>query len=340
MYDSVTMHLPDACVSEDKLSDVSYHSYGMSNYTTAVGYLQNLRITLRQDETMIKGSLARFYYKHNIDTLLQTDVPKALECLSDALCVNVSEGIVKRVDVAATLLMKHDPASYLQILEDYPRTKRVVHTGETVSFINSARAVIFYDKFKEMGKAHSRSMRTPVERLVHKELLRRIPRNILRCECQLKNLKRMFPSGLKVFQLANDAVYLRLIAEWRQACLGVTKSGATAPQTSATTPKELIQNLASAGLRAIGGLSRALDIVSHEPTMNAMQKSRVRKKLRSLTQMNTGGADDLAKELDDAIRAAASAALTGVPESTALFRIGSADTFPNAKLGGLKRPLA
>lgn len=323
MFDSITMVLSGSCVSEAKLTDVSYHSYCASNYTTTVGYLENMRITLRHDATWIRGSLARYHFGHNVNTLQQAEVPQAVQRLSDSLSVDVSVAFIKRIDVGATLLMRHDPASYLQILEDYPRTKRVVHAGETVSFINSGRGVIFYDKFKELQSVHRRTVQTPVERQARERLLQSLPRNLLRCECQFKSLKRMFPSGLKVSQLADDTVYVRLIAEWRQTCLNVTKSHGTVSRP-VRKAKDMILNLASTGLQTIGGLSRALEIVSKAGGLSAMQKSRVRKQLRALALMNDNRQNDLANELDDAIRAVSATVVIGSPELP-LFRIGSVD---------------
>jgi hypothetical protein len=327
MYDTIAIFLPGATVQDEVLADVSFHAFAHTDRISSTGYCRNMRVTQKRNGILVKGSIPRYFYGHNIDTLVRDDVKPAFEMLSDALHVHVEGGIVKRVDVAATFQMTHEPAAYLPILENLPRTKRVSHADETVSFINRGKSIVVYDKCRQLFSSGSSSLNLDRESM--KTLFGLLPRNLLRYECQFKNVGLMFPDGLRASQLADDRVYAAFVTRWKEEYFSIAKSANTGNHPVAiNTAKDVLLSLASAGLQEMGGLGRGLELISRTVTLTAMQKTRARKKLRALAVMNENTSDvDLVGDLDSAVEFAASAALGGGGGIGSLFRIGNIKRF-------------
>ena len=316
MFDTIILHVEDARLQSNVLSDVKLISSGNRDWSFTAGYHKNLRVSFGRNGVLIAGSFAKFHHGHNINPLMNGDVPAVLDKLSTALGIDVGRGAVRRVDVGATLLLTQPPVDYLSILADLPRTKRVVHGQETVSFIGRSKRLVFYDKWLEVTNGSGRKF--------PRDIIQSLPRNLLRYEFQIKGLGQG-AKALRASELAHASVFPTLIRRWLDAYSSVSKSslGVDLPANQSTV-KGMVLSLASIGLNQVGGLGRVLDIVARRSTLSPMQRNRLGKQLRLLASMGTDTSKvDVIRELDAAITAAAKAAITGITNAKAMFTINN-----------------
>jgi hypothetical protein len=161
MYDTIKMVLP--CDSPALLYERLERKRQWSNEETGEvllrGRLANLNVSIGANTIVkIEGSLPKYYYGNNLNTLSLQDATLAFEKLGDELGLNVLNGQVYRLDTATNLYLRHPVHHVLNSFGELPKHgKGYIRNGKHISLIykNSRREVKFYDKKLEMIEKRS-----------------------------------------------------------------------------------------------------------------------------------------------------------------------------------------
>lgn len=174
------------------LSNGSFIHYKvkLSNFTIKIVLnLNNKPLRLR-----FEGSLAKFYFGHNLSTLDPYTCKRAIEMLSDNLQVNISEATLTRIDFGANLCLEFPVANYISSLISYRNYPVYNHyTSKTFTSLSNSKTLCFYDKIKELKKDKKLFSQIPTE--YQKQ-------NILRYEMRLQK-KLAYSLGMKIVTLNN-----------------------------------------------------------------------------------------------------------------------------------------
>lgn len=208
-YDTVDLEL-----SADDVPEVSFlleipqyiHEtgkyHGANKRVCAYGNLDNLRVRIKSECIRIEGSISKWYLGNNIQPLSLDDTKRAFEKLSSILHLPIEKAYVKRLDLAACLVMKYLPSIYYNHLGRAGNTfPQYMDNGIYYNLPNEEQ-LLFYDKTIE-SKGH-----VPDE---YKG------QHLLRYE------RRFFKPNILVGQLLDEDYYTLLIREWIKGYDLITK---------------------------------------------------------------------------------------------------------------------
>ena len=183
MYDTINMYyqfynnpIPSIKGLFKNCTNVSHTERENSKYMQ--GDLKNMRITLNEGSISVKGSLCKYYYGNNCETLNQSSTKEALENISSDLSLDLNKAMVSRIDFSTNIITKYKPTIYYPYLGNHSRFTR--HPQESSLYYNQrSKKLLFYDKIKE---AKNKKMDIPIqyigENLLRYELVlnRDVPR--------------------------------------------------------------------------------------------------------------------------------------------------------------------
>lgn len=176
--------------------------YGANKLVCAYGNLDNLRVRIKSECIRIEGSISKWYLGNNIQPLSLDDTKRAFEKLSSILHLPIEKAYVKRLDLAACLVMKYLPSIYYNHLGRAGNTfPQYMDNGIYYNLPNEEQ-LLFYDKTIE-SKGH-----VPDE---YKG------QHLLRYE------RRFFKPNILVGQLLDEDYYTLLIREWIKGYDLITK---------------------------------------------------------------------------------------------------------------------
>lgn len=141
------------------------------------GKLDGLDVKETTRGIKIKGSLSKYFFGNNFETLTRDQTKEAIEKICDSLHLDVREAELNRIDFATNFIVSEPPQNYYSFFGDAARLNKSIQ-GSTLYFSNKSRAIVFYDKINE-AKAHR--MQIP-EEFKNK--------NVLRYEYRLKRIKK------------------------------------------------------------------------------------------------------------------------------------------------------
>jgi len=140
------------------------------------GKLDGLEVKETSRGIKIKGSLSKYYFGNNFETLTIEQTKDVVEKICDNLHLDVREAVINRIDFATNFIVSEPPLNYYSFFGDAARLNKS-QQGTTLYFSNKSRSIVFYDKCKE---AKARRMHIPDEFN---------GKNVLRYEYRLKRLK-------------------------------------------------------------------------------------------------------------------------------------------------------
>ena len=127
-----------------------YKSYG----NKLVGWLDNMRIEIKERRLWIEGSLSKYANGHNVDGMKYEDIKGAIDSLSNRLGVPLYEARVTRIDVAETFEMKEEVPLYLKRLMYLDGFNHISFNPNCVYFLKDSKKkelqLCFYNKTKEI----------------------------------------------------------------------------------------------------------------------------------------------------------------------------------------------
>lgn len=143
----------------------------------AKGKLDGLDIKETSRGIKIKGSLAKYYFGNNLETLTRDQTKEAFDKMCDSLHLDINDAALSRIDIATNFIVSEPPQNYYSFFGDAARLNKS-QQGSTLYFSNKSRAIVFYDKCKE-AKAHKMDIPDEFKN-----------KNVLRYEYRLKRIKK------------------------------------------------------------------------------------------------------------------------------------------------------
>jgi len=210
MYDTINMYyniLDNPAPTIEKLfehcNNKSEH-YNVKNDSSYLqGNLKNMRVTYNESSISIKGSLCKYFYGNNIDTLNLTTTREALAQISADLSLDINKASVSRIDFSTNIVTDFTPTIYYPYLGELSRFERCEQPN-SIYYNQEAKKLLFYDKIAEAKK---KQMPIPKHH---------IGDNLLRYELVLnKGISRYLKyNGLFVQDLGSEELFKKLLHIW------------------------------------------------------------------------------------------------------------------------------
>lgn len=271
MFDSVSLWLdlrPDEAVL-GALSDVEKRLMPTGE-TRYVGRLQNLRVLVRHGGVGVTGSLPKFHLGDNVQVLNRRETTRAIENLSDCLCMPMQEARINRLHIASNFGMREAVNRYLTSLGEARYYERVSYKFGLL-YRNSERAMTFYDKAVDL-KRHRQTIPNGLDT------------NLLRYEFKLN--RRIAPQlkrrDVTAAMLYDEGVYTQLVDRWRSEYFAISRVHRVRLGVPLMNVKQLHRVLAVEGLKKLG--EEAVFSFVEQTELSAMQKYRLRARIRELAK--------------------------------------------------------
>lgn len=177
------------------------------------GMVNNLRVTASQHQVKVKdGSLCKFLFGNNYNTMGRHDAQRAVEMLSDSLHLPMDKATITRLDFAQNFIMQYPLDVYYNHLGLLSRAQRLQEPNGLYYIISGGR-LCFYDKNREQ-RAHNE----PIPPLYQNQ-------NVLRVEQRyLQRLpQRLHRPEVKGATLYDRVFYNDLLNRWRDGYKSIQK---------------------------------------------------------------------------------------------------------------------
>lgn len=231
----------------------------------------NMRIRVNDSGISIKGSLSKYWFGDNNRILNPINTANAITNLSDELGIQINNGKVTRLDIAANVVTNHLPESYYPYLVDSPHFSRTKRKG-SLYFGNGLRQKVFYNKIAE---CRSKKTKIPDEWSgCH------VMRYEVRYTARIG--KRFKIDDFTVNSLITPLIGQVLIDAWFKEYHSINRVTMVPVDWSrVNTPNDIIRQLAIIGLNKVG-LSSAIDLVKSLPKTGGFKRAESRSRLRKL----------------------------------------------------------
>ena len=214
MYDTIILEVHKEDIDNHQWETIFQNIFQTCEYKQVkggCGYTTNgLRISVTENRIKINGSLSKYYYGNNCETLTLLDTKEAIKRLSRELNIPIDKADLIEVDIAENFEMTHSPDRYIAKLQSLGSSHPNKWNNTTYFPINGAM-LRFYDKGKESRQRGNRRLKRERCPLPEGE-----KKNLLRYEMKFKKAKirQVFGRQLKAKDLYNKQVFWRFIAEW------------------------------------------------------------------------------------------------------------------------------
>ena len=210
MYDTINMYyniLDNPAPSIEKLfehcNNKSEHYNVRDDSSYLQGNLKNMRVTLNESSISVKGSLCKYFYGNNIDTLNLTNTREALNQISADLSIDIHKASVSRIDFSTNIVTDYTPTIYYPYLGNLTRFQRFEQPN-AIYYNQDAKRLLFYDKIEEAKK---KGMTIPKQH---------IGDNLLRYELVLNSdvPRYLKYNGLYALDLGSEELFKKLLHIW------------------------------------------------------------------------------------------------------------------------------
>ncbi len=265
----------------------------------------NLRACVNPYSVTLSGSLPEWFLSDNLQTINRQQTKQAIEKLSDSLSLPMARARVKRIDTAANLTMKFPLDVYFGRLGELSKFEKVpLPNGWRYS--QHRRQLEFYDKIAEMKRK-----RKAIPGLFKDRYIMRFEYRYL---YDLPHLLKL--SEIRGETLYNDTFYQSLIQRWKEGYFSIEKATQNNNRPMPTenkfkTPNDLLMFLSYERLQEPGSEARAIQLIKdyqQKGDLSKMQAKRMRDTLSKIKEgagIQNAGEDDILKEMDESINAAA-----------------------------------
>ena len=279
MYDTINMYyqfddnpIPSIEGLFKNCTNVSHTERENSKYMQ--GDLKNMRITLNEGSISVKGSLCKYHFGNNCETLNQSSTKEALDNISSDLSLDINNAMVSRIDFSTNIITKYKPTIYYPYLGNHSRFTR--HPQESSLYYNQrSKKLLFYDKIEE---AKNKKMVIPNK---YKG------QNLFRYELVLKKDVARFLkyNSLLVQDLSTDLLFKKLMHLWYAYYKSIDKISKTIKimPDNIKTPKDVKDVLYNAFIRSnpievskLMNELKARDVFEHKEYYSRL-KSSIRK---------------------------------------------------------------
>ena len=259
-----------------------------SNWIT--GKAKNMVIRRNANSITVQGSLPKYQYGNNLQTLQRADTGLIIEELSDLISTDLRKARLQRVDFSTNIITEHKPQYYYRFLGHLTRFYR--HSDNSSLYYNQGcKKLLFYDKIKD---AKAKQMPIP-EQYQNK--------NVLRYEMRLlKQVKKFFKRDVLANDLINKQLYNYLLDKWYEYYKEIEKqkSKINIMSNQITSPKDFDKQLLIGLVQSLG-YSHIDDVIEQMKTMKVFNQkeyySRLKSKYRRLSKVDISD-EDVISEID------------------------------------------
>ena len=259
-----------------------------SNWIT--GKAKNMVIRRNANSITVQGSLPKYQYGNNLQTLQRADTGLIIEELSDLISTDLRKARLQRVDFSTNIITEHKPQYYYRFLGHLTRFYR--HSDNSSLYYNQGcKKLLFYDKIKD---AKAKQMPIP-EQYQNK--------NVLRYEMRLlKQVKKFFKRDVLANDLINKQLYNYLLDKWYEYYKEIEKqkSKINIMSNQITSPKDFDKQLLIGLVQSLG-YSHIDDVIEQMKTMKVFNQkeyySRLKSKYRRLSKVDICD-EDVISEID------------------------------------------
>ncbi len=298
MYDTIGMFLGNNYLNEGLFIN-SKESYNKeTGEITITGTLENLRIKKNGNNVSIIGSLPKFYFGDNIQTLSRKDTQYAIEKISDLLKLPIDESKIFRLDIGNNFIMSLPLQNYYTCLGELSRFKKSeIANKQTLLYSTTSKSLQFYDKVNE-----SKRTKQDIPEVFKQK-------NVLRYELQLK---KKIPGSLKLAEvrakhLYQENFYIKGINFWKDFYFliqRVNRLKFTKESLTMVNARHLLYQLAAMQVKAIGE-DQLLSMIeaNKNQVKHRNQVSRMRELVKSLSnEPEITEPNEAIKELDSKVK--------------------------------------
>lgn len=278
MYDSLTLWI-DSPITSNVLSNLSRVQESRNLVTheiTYKGFLNNLRIKVTSRGTSISGSLPKYYFGNNLNTLNKELTNIAIQKLSDDLHLPIKKALVFKIEVGTNFLMEKPIKTYFISLGETTYYERIEYR-KGLLYKNQKRALVFYDKLADLRR--------------HRENIPQefLDKNLLRYELKLtqrlaNQLKEDIIIGEMLYQ---KKFYNSLSEKWRKEYFLLSRINKInvlgVKSTTFKSVKNIDKFLAVLGLSTFGEKQILCLFEQLKNELSKTQKCRFRKRLKELS---------------------------------------------------------
>jgi hypothetical protein len=150
MFDTISSYSYNSMIDFQDMENVKeIFNPSTREFIKLTGYNRNLNIQQNNNTTYIRGSLCKFYFGNNFETLNRTTTKQAIEKLSDSLKILPKKFNIYRLDIGGNLFMTEPITSYTNLFSDLKRYNKSFFKN-SLYFTNQLKQLIFYDKIAEL----------------------------------------------------------------------------------------------------------------------------------------------------------------------------------------------
>lgn len=262
------------------------------NWTS--GKSNNMVLHYNTNSISISGSLAKYHYGNNLDTLTREATGNTIAELSDLISVDLSNARVQRIDFSTNFITEYKPKYYFNFLRHLTRFHRQEETY-SLYYNQTNKKLLFYDKIKEAKK---NNMPIPNE---FKD------KNVLRYEFRLlKQLNKFFKRQVYVKDLSNKDLYYFLIDEWYKhyKAIDKQKNKIEVMQSKVQTPKDFDKQLLIGLVSSLGydTIDDIIEQMKHNRVFSQKEYySRIKSKYRKMSKMRIEREDTI-NEINEKVK--------------------------------------
>jgi len=298
MYDTISSFIQTKDrINQDCLNNFYESTNDLTGEKFLKGELGNLKIKQNYDGVSIFGSLAKNFLGNNLKTLTRQGTEKAIEKISDELCINLKDSKIYRIDIAGNFIMKKPYKNYLFYLGDCKHLMKSYYQG-SVYYSNSKRQIVFYDKPKEMKRKRDE---IPEE---FKEYENRILRYELRFK---KRIKDQFGKVILLSDLYDESFYIDILNRWEDSYFEINKiNSLNLTKMENATSKEFKDYILSYFIQE-KGLDQVLEMIdsNRNKFKSSIEASRLKAELKRITNNESySESNELILELDEKVKQA------------------------------------
>lgn len=259
-----------------------------SNWIT--GKAKNMVIRRNANSITVQGSLPKYKYGNNLQTLQRADTGLIIEELSDLISTDLSKARLQRVDFSTNIITEHKPQYYYRFLGHLTRFYR--HSDNSSLYYNQGcKKLLFYDKIKD-----AKAKQMPIPKQYQNK-------NVLRYEMRLlKQVKKFFKRDVLANDLINKQLYNYLLDKWYEYYKEIEKqkSKINIMSNQITSPKDFDRQLLIGLVQSLG-YSHIDDVIEQMKTMKVFNQkeyySRLKSKYRRLSKVDISD-EDVISEID------------------------------------------
>lgn len=205
--------------------------------------LKKLYISVKPNkDIVISGSLSKYYYDNNHNTLDYYSLIDSLNTLENELGISLNEAFLHRIDISSILLTTYTPTTYLSSLLDCSYKTRF-QTESGLYYLSDNEKIVVYDKKNKVNKDDGKQY--------------------LRYEYRLENRKKI-KKQLKierVVDLKSKEIFNRLVDFWYESYLSINKLGRKYDDKNIKCVRDFNKFVYSEGVQSFGGVSATLDLI-------------------------------------------------------------------------------